>query len=75
MPRVFEIIETEVRHWRVTLSDEHANDALARGGEHELELCACDQTGGPSPHLGDKVELLSVENGAVAVPSEEREAE
>ena len=55
---------------RILVGDKHTENALARGGEKELELCACDATGAPSPHLGDRVELLSVENAAEAVKLE-----
>lgn len=67
MPREFIITETEVRRWRVILSDGHTSNAKTRGGEQEVELCACDQISDPSPHLGDVVTLLSVKNEVAAL--------
>ena len=66
MPRTFLILETTVRRFRVTLSDDQAKAADERGGQAEVEMCAMDQASAPSPELGDVVVFDSIVAQATA---------
>ena len=71
MARVFEVVETTVRRWRVALSDEYVERCRAVEGrpwpgDDELTTCAADLINDPCP-LDTTVELISTETTGESV--------